>query len=551
MRATASPPETAEATFAGPGELRRLCRELDWSSTPLGPVAGWPQSLRTAASVTLGSRFASILVWGPDLVQIYNDAYRALIGDRHPAALGRPTHETWPELRPLQEPIFARVFAGETVELDGAHYPLDRHGVVEDAVFDADFVPVRGEDGRVHGSLSTVFEVTGRDEARALAERLRASEARFRAVFEQVPLAVAVMEGPDHVYTMVTPRYAELAGGRPLHGRTLREAFPEMNDQPYPGLIGRAYATGEPIALSERVLWFDRDGDGVPEEYVVDIRYTPLRDAAGQVFAVASAAVDVTGQVRARQQLEVARHAADHARAEAEHASRAKSEFLAIMSHELRTPLNAIGGYAELVEMGIRGPVTDAQREDLRRIQTSQRHLLGLINEVLNYARLETGAVHFDVEDVRVAEALAGAEGLVAPQMRAKGLKLSVGACPADLAVRADAEKLRQVLVNLLSNAVKFTDRGGSVEMAARAGDGVVSIRVRDTGIGIPAEKLEAIFEPFVQVRSDLTRTAEGTGLGLAISRDLARGMDGDLTVESAPGAGSTFTLTLPRAEVP
>jgi signal transduction histidine kinase len=220
------------------------------------------------------------------------------------------------------------------------------------------------------------------------------------------------------------------------------------------------------------------------------------------------------------------------------------------MSHELRTPLNAIGGYAELMEMGIRGPVTPEQREDLRRVQTSQRHLLGLINEVLNYAKLETGTVHYDVADVRVRDAVVGAELLVAPQAQARALQLVVSAPPPELVLRADPEKLRQILVNLLSNAVKFTDRGGRIELSCVAQGERVAITVRDTGIGIAAHQLERIFEPFVQVRADLTRTAEGTGLGLAISRDLARGMGGDLTVESTPGVGSAFTLTLPRARV-
>ncbi|WP_275830121.1 ATP-binding protein [Roseisolibacter sp. H3M3-2] len=236
------------------------------------------------------------------------------------------------------------------------------------------------------------------------------------------------------------------------------------------------------------------------------------------------------------------------ARREAEAANLAKGDFLAVMSHELRTPLNAIGGYAELLEMELRGPLTAQQRQDIGRIQASQRHLLGLINEVLNYAKLETGAVRYDVASVPVRAALSAAEALIAPQARAKGLALVVAEPAPEVAVRADAEKVRQVLVNLLSNAVKFTDRGGRIDVACAAGPERVALTVRDTGIGIAADQQERIFDPFVQVRSDLTRTAEGTGLGLAISRDLARGMGGELTVESAPDVGSVFTLALPRA---
>jgi signal transduction histidine kinase len=219
------------------------------------------------------------------------------------------------------------------------------------------------------------------------------------------------------------------------------------------------------------------------------------------------------------------------------------------MSHELRTPLNAIGGYAELIELGIRGPVSREQRDDLQRIQASQKHLLGLINEVLNYARVESGAVGYNVSDVPVEEVVRAAEALVAPQLRSKGLVLEPASYDPSLpAARADREKVQQILLNLLSNAVKFTERGGRVQVRCRGDGNRVQIAVRDTGIGIPTEKLESIFEPFVQVGRALNRPSEGTGLGLAISRDLARGMGGDLKAESELGVGSTITLELPRA---
>jgi signal transduction histidine kinase len=248
---------------------------------------------------------------------------------------------------------------------------------------------------------------------------------------------------------------------------------------------------------------------------------------------------------------ERSRAVAERAQSDAEAASRAKSEFLAVMSHVLRTPLNAIGGYAELLEMGVRGPISAQQREDLRRIQLSQRHLLALINQVLNYTSLEQGTTRFDLTTVGVRDALIEAEGVIAPQVRAKVLFLSLGEVRRDLAVTADVEKVREILTNLLSNAVKFTGAGGRIDVTCDATKTEVRIRVRDTGIGIPADKLEAIFEPFVPVRMDLTRTIEGAGLGLAISRALARGQGGDLTVESTVGSGSVFTLTLPRAKKP
>ncbi|HET7583441.1 MAG TPA: chemotaxis protein CheB [Gemmatimonadaceae bacterium] len=240
--------------------------------------------------------------------------------------------------------------------------------------------------------------------------------------------------------------------------------------------------------------------------------------------------------------------AASVARTAADAANQAKTEFLATMSHELRTPLNAIAGYAELIEMGIYGPITDAQRAALLSISRSEQHLLGLINNVLNFAKLEAGQVTLAIEDMSASDLLATVEDMIAPQMAAKQLNYQAGACDPALIIRVDPEKARQILLNLLTNALKFTDAGGSVRTECEGTAEHVVVRIRDTGRGIQADRLEAIFEPFMQVNPSLTGPSLGVGLGLAISRDLARAMGGDLTAESTVGVGSTFTLRLPRA---
>lgn len=236
------------------------------------------------------------------------------------------------------------------------------------------------------------------------------------------------------------------------------------------------------------------------------------------------------------------------ARAEAEAANRVKDEFLAVMSHELRTPLNAIGGYADLIEIGVHGPVTEGQLAALGRIKRSQTHLLGLINGLLTYAQLDAGAVSFDIEDVDLESVITTCEALTSPQMKAKEIHFTYSPAEHAIHVRADREKLHQIMINLLSNAMKFTDAKGGITVTTHADDArTARIDFADTGRGIASDQLERIFEPFVQVDTKLSRSEEGTGLGLSISRNLARRMGGEILVTSEPGAGSTFTLSIPR----
>ena len=383
--------------------------------------------------------------------------------------------------------------------------------------------------------LVAVLAPSGRDAQLAvdILDRWRIRAASFCTMAE---LCAAIEEG---VGVVVLAEEALHGDARPMLESVLQNQ-PPWSDVPV-AVITAAGELSRVMATSVEAL--TRRGN-------VTLLERPIR-VATLVTAIRSALRARERQYDVRDYLVVlaeSREEAEAARAEADAANRAKSEFLAVMSHELRTPLNAIGGYAELIELEVHGPVTDEQRDALRRVQKSQRHLLGLINGVLNYARIETGNVNYDIDVVPVDEVLATCEALIAPQVRARGLRLVLSGCTQGTHVVADREKVQQIVLNLLSNAVKFTDPGGSIGVSCLVTAGTVEIRVTDSGRGIPPEKIDAIFEPFVQVDVRLTRTQEGIGLGLAISRDLARGMGGDLSVESRLGEGSVFTLALPLA---
>jgi signal transduction histidine kinase len=278
-----------------------------------------------------------------------------------------------------------------------------------------------------------------------------------------------------------------------------------------------------------------------------ELRYTP-RDL---LFAedLADRAAVAMDNARLYREAESARHEAIDALARAAEADKAKADFLSVMSHELHTPLNAIAGYAELLELGMRGPITEQQREAIARIKQSQQQLLTVVNDILTFARSEHGHLPVKLENVNVNEALEAVRFIAEPLIRANDLTYEFRSSVPPAFAIGDRERIQHIVVNLLSNAVKFSPRGSPIVIEAVQRGPLVEIRVIDMGTGISTEKQELIFQPFTQASSGFTRTAGGSGLGLAISRDLARLMRGDVTVVSEPGRGSTFTLTLPAAQ--
>jgi PAS domain S-box-containing protein len=314
--------------------------------------------------------------------------------------------------------------------------------------------------------------------------------------------------------------------------------------------MARYLATGEARVLGRRLEITAMRADGTEFPVELGIQRVPVEGSP--IFTAYIR--DLTEQKRMiatlEQQavmLEAQTMDLEKAVGEANAANEAKSEFLASMSHELRTPLNAILGYAQLLEVGVRGQLSALQLEDVGRMKRSAQHLLALINDILNFAKLEAGRVEVRDESVELAAILSRVKELIEPQMRAKHLQCEFRDESAGSRACGDADKIMQVLVNLLSNAIRHTAAGGRIEVVVRAAPAKIIIDVSDTGEGIPAQRLEDIFAAFVQLNRSYASEQEGTGLGLAISRDLARAMQGELTVASTVGKGSVFTLTLPK----
>jgi signal transduction histidine kinase/DNA-binding response OmpR family regulator len=537
-------PAAAPALPSG-GAMRRLIRQKDWSATPLGPLEGWPQSLRTAVGICTESRFPMAIWWGPNAIQLYNDGYVPVLGAKHPHSLGQSGPECWAEIWDVVGPLYTQVMVrGEATWSDDLLLPMDRHGYVEETYFTFSYSPISDESGGVGGLLITCAETTARVVGERRLRTLRDLGARAgeaRSVREACELAAAILaqtpaDVPFAALYLLKPgdAVATLAAtaGLSEDSRFAPPTLQIVDGAPSPP---PAHGTAETV-----VLPMAGSAREVPVGFLMAAGSPRRRldDSYRGFFELVSGHI-ASAIAHARAYEEAQRRA--EALAELD---RAKTAFFGNVSHEFRTPLTLLLGPLEDALRDTAEPLGVRQRERLEVAHRNSLRLLRLVNTLLDVARLEAGRVDAAFEPVDLAALTSDlASGFRSAAERA-GLRFAVDCAPLAEPVYVDRDMWEKIVLNLLSNALKFTARGG-IDVRLTSAPGLVHLEVRDTGAGIPADELPRIFERFHRVREPRGRSLEGTGIGLSLVQDLVRLHGGTIEVTSLPAEGSTFRVTL------
>jgi PAS domain S-box-containing protein len=520
------------------GETGTLMRVHDWSSSPLGSPASWPQSLRSVVDLMVHSRFPMFVAWGPELGFVYNDAYAEILGAKHPAALGRRFKDIWAEIWDDIYPIVEQAMQGRSSYHRNLPLIVNRKGKDngEQAWFTFSYSPLRDESGQVAGMFCAVTETTDQ----VLAERHRVEELeRLRGLFQQAPGIIAIMREPNHVFEIANDAYLQLIGNRDIIGKPVREALPELEGQGFFELLDRVYKSGQPYIGREVPVKLQHRPGGLLEERFVSFVYQPTVDYQGNITGIFVEGSDVTESVRAHQALQ-------QSEMELKAANRRKDEFLAMLAHELRNPLAPIATAAELLKLS----TLDAARiRKTSEVITRQvAHMTELVDDLLDVSRVTRGLVSLQEEVIEVRTLLADAVEQVRPLLESKHHHFTVQVPDEQMYVKGDRTRLIQVFSNILNNAAKYTMPNGHVALRVEIDEALVEIAVLDDGIGIAPALLPYIFELFTQAERSPDRSQGGLGLGLALVKSLLELQGGKVSVHSeGAGKGSQFTVRLPR----
>ncbi|MBN9683876.1 MULTISPECIES: ATP-binding protein [unclassified Corallococcus] len=565
-------PLSEERHFAGGGEMGELVRALDWSRTPLGPSRDWPVSLKTMVGVVLHNRFPMLMWWGPEMIQVYNDAYRPVLGLKHPGSLGAPGEKVWSEIWDVVGPMARGVLnGGPATWSENLALFLNSRGFVEETFHTFSYSPIPDEQGGVGGVLVTVRETTPEvqlDRQLRMLRDLAARSADAKSPEQACRTSLDVLADNDLdlpfclLYLLdANGDTARLAGSSGLPG-TVLEALPAQQSlfaEPVTGWpFAEAVRTGEDVVVKDLgqrlhglpggrwntppslavVRALTRPGQSRPSGFLVGgVSPRRLLDASYHAFFQATAEQVAASVANARAYQEERQRAEELAALD-----RAKTAFFSNISHELRTPLTLLLGPTE---DALASPTRTLQGDSLETVHRNAVRLRKLVNTLLDFARIEAGRVRAAYEPTDLAALTAGLASAFRSAIERAGLTLDVD-CPAlPEPAWVDHEMWEKIVLNLVSNALKFTFTG-TITVAQALKDGHIELRVTDTGTGIPAHELPRLFERFHRVHGARARSHEGSGIGLALVHELVRLHGGTLTVQSELDRGTTFTVRLP-----
>ncbi len=556
--------------LAGGGEMGELIRSMDWSKTPLGPLADWPQSLRTSVSLCLSSTFPILVCWGPDDIQIYNDAYRPICGDLHPASMGAPFKVVWASALPVVGAAFERAHQGEGAYIKDQQMFLDRSGYLEEANMTFSFSPIRDESGTVGGVFHPITETTAQVLGARRAQGLRDLTAGLAAtrsmaeIGQQLTIHVQHMKAdvPFLLFYQIDQDSGTLAlrggGGLPPDSSLAPAAVP-LDDACWPfarcaathaaaqvddvaaRLAGLACGPYEdpprtalvlPLSLPGQQELFGFVVAGVSARRALDADYRNFYELLGAAVNTA------VGNVLAYEQEQ--RRAEELAKID-----RAKTAFFSNVSHEFRTPLTLILGPLDDALADEADSMSAAQKKRIEVTHRNALRLLKLVNSLLDFSRIEAGRVQASYVPVDLAQLTLDLAGVFESAMAKGGLAYQVELQDLAQPVYVDRDMWEKIVFNLLSNAFKFTLHG-SVTISLSEHAGMARLSVQDTGTGIPEHELPRMFERFHRIEGAPGRTYEGTGIGLALIQELVRLHGGAIGVSSVFGQGTRFDVDLP-----
>ncbi|KQP04825.1 ATP-binding protein [Methylobacterium sp. Leaf93] len=539
--------------------MGRRVRDTDWSATPLGDFALWPQSLRSSLSLVLNAKGIAALYWGPEQWLLYNDAYGAALGDRHPAAFGRPMPEVLTDIALVLGPQVAEVLrTGEGFAIENLSMTMHRHGRDEETVWTYSFSPVQGEEGTFAGVLLLATEMTSRKKAETA---LRTSEARQRHLLHQMPGFVAVLTGPTHVYEYVNEAYVTIAGERSYLGHSVRDLFPDIVGQGFFELLDGVYATGEPFSARAIPIRFGDDD----EDRYIDLLYQPIRDDKGKITGIFVGGYDVTVQNRATTALRELNETLEERVAErsavlseTEERLRQSQKMEAVgqltggLAHDFNNLLAGISGSLEMMQNRMQqGRFNDVERY-MAVAQGASRRAASLTHRLLAFSRRQT----LDPKPTDVNRLVSGMQEMIQRTV-GPGIPVEVVGASDLWPALVDPPQLENALLNLAINARDAMPDGGRItvetankwldERAARQQDmpegQYLALSVTDTGTGMPPEIIARVFEPFFTTKP----MGEGTGLGLSMIYGFAQQSGGQVRIYSEVGQGSTICIYLPR----